>query len=84
MFMSEPLVTFCLLTIVIFGVSLSQVNKCKVLIVNFELNRVSEFKYLGVVLDDSLTSRAHISQSLNKRRKERGNVRYAEKESHYS
>ena len=47
--------------VVIFGTDarISQVSCFRVYIGNYELTRVSEFKYLGVVLDENLSWKAH-------------------------
>ena len=54
--------------VVIFGedARISQVSCSKVYIGNYELTRVSEFKYLGVALDENLSWKAHVKYLIAK------------------
>jgi len=54
--------------VVIFGMDarISQVSCFKVYIGNYELTRVSEFKYLGIVLDENVSWKAHVKYLITK------------------
>ncbi len=67
---------------VLFGTAarLSKVSEVNLFIDTFKLNRVYEFKYLGVVLDDSLTWKEHVKYVTAKGAQRIGML--GEKESH--